>query len=253
MDEQGCPIGDPNIYKKGDRIKGIDNNLWQVVVESGHKKWKKFADFKLIDQKPIFNNRSNKKCRSNSYILSNDITDKIYNIYDNGKIPFQVQITKNKINVYTYESINNNVYNVLLLSIENFLGYWNGYNLQIQNFEGNSLLIQLDTFCYIYIGSEIYQFITDDIIYDYYSEIGISHIPYPVALGEKKTYFMLEKKYLDNNKIPKPIDVLSLYGYFYGWIKVQPNNNKKEKAPMDNASDMDIILLFRRFYNKYNI
>lgn len=66
---------------------------------------------------------------------------------------------------------------------------------------GNSILINTTDNKYTYIGSEIYEFETNDNIVDYFSPIGNSDVPYPYAVGTLYTYLMLEKKYVLNSLI----------------------------------------------------
>ena len=86
---------------------------------------------------------------------------------------------------------------------------------------------------YLYIGSEIYSFntIEDDVIIDYFSDIGNNDVPYPYAIGEKYIYFMLERycveKFLftepedpEDPGILKELDEINLYQvYYWGHLK----------------------------------
>ena len=78
---------------------------------------------------------------------------------------------------------------------------------------GNSLLIQTGKNKYVYVGSEIYSFETKEDIKKYYSPIGNSFVPYPYAVGESLTYFMLDKETLPNELLDLKKDG---YGQFYG-------------------------------------
>ncbi len=78
---------------------------------------------------------------------------------------------------------------------------------------GNSLLIQTGKNKYVYVGSEIYSFETKEDIKKYYSPIGNSYVPYPYAVGESLTYFMLDKETLPNELLDLKKDG---YGQFYG-------------------------------------
>ncbi len=251
------PTKKPSSLRKGTIMKGNDGNLWKVVTQQKIKQWKKFTNYQFIDNSSIDNIRSTRKCKTNSYISNNNVTPKKYKVHDNGGRPFLVVIEKNEINVFTHGENNdeNNDedynYTIHILTIVNFLGYWNGYhpaNPTDTRFMGNSILVQLNPHKYIFIGKNIYMFSTFDIIYDYYSEVGNSNVPYPVALGEDNTYYMLDCKYLTNNQIPIVIQPLELYSYYYGHITV-PNdplllNVKKNTDPRNFAvgmTDLEIL------------
>ena len=62
---------------------------------------------------------------------------------------------------------------------------------------GYTVLLQNKLHQYTYIGKEIYQFDTDDIIQTYYCAEFSSFVPYPVAIGTKYAYFLL-----DHTRVP---------------------------------------------------
>lgn len=64
---------------------------------------------------------------------------------------------------------------------------------------GNSILVELGPYHYMFIGWEIYEFFTEDPIVDYYSEVGNNDVPYPYAIGTKNIYLMIENIYFDKN------------------------------------------------------
>ena len=71
------------------------------------------------------------------------------------------------------------------------------------DFDGNTLLIEIDDNEYVYIsGLEITKFTTDDKIIEYISLMGNNKIAYPIAIGEKFTYFLYNRwKFFENGKI----------------------------------------------------
>jgi hypothetical protein len=90
---------------------------------------------------------------------------------------------------------------------------------------GNSLLIQTGKNKYVYVGSEIYSFETKEDIKEYYSPIGNSFVPYPYAVGETLTYFMLDKETIPNELLDLNKDA---YGQYYG-------HTIKDKSIADNV------------------
>lgn len=82
-------------------------------------------------------------------------------------------------------------------------------------YPGNSILVRIGNMRYVYIGETVYEFSTDERITKYHSRMGNNGVPYPTADGPTKTYFMLDMKYVPNDKIKK-IDRKDAYQYYYG-------------------------------------
>jgi len=80
---------------------------------------------------------------------------------------------------------------------------------------GNSILVRIGNMRYVYIGHMIYEFSTDERITKYHSPVGNNDVPYPTADAPTKTYFMLDMKYVPNDKIKK-IDRKDAYQYYFG-------------------------------------
>ena len=62
-------------------------------------------------------------------------------------------------------------------------------------FDGNSILLRIGSqneYRYVFIGSEIYEFNTDEKITTYISSVGNNCVPYPYAVSENFCYCMLE-------------------------------------------------------------
>jgi hypothetical protein len=81
--------------------------------------------------------------------------------------------------------------------------------------DNSSVLVEFPHKKYMFIGTEIYEFETDEFITNYYSRIGNSDVPYPVALSEKYVYFMLEKKHVNRKEFPKNTDWADCYRFYY--------------------------------------
>jgi hypothetical protein len=205
--------------------KIVDYNLFE------EKETKIRKDYKQVK---LNESELNKYC-SNKIILKKDNEEykiikenmkgyKSYFIHVNDKRPLLVYIKDN--NVYIYKI--SNKYNIMLSDIckddsKNKWMYTKLVNKYVSeeifigksiktpiyatfgpDTNGNSILLLLEDSKYLYIGSEIYQFTitpTDKII-KYYSGIGNNDVPYPVALGEKNVYFMLDKRYINIDKFP---------------------------------------------------
>ena len=91
---------------------------------------------------------------------------------------------------------------------------------------GNTILLQNDEHRYTYIGAEIYQFHTDDIIEKYYCAEFSSWVPYPVAIGSKQAYFLL-----DHTCVPmrymRNIDSSEWYKAYLYYFGIEGNKSQK--------------------------
>lgn len=172
---------------------------------------------------------------------------KYYFIHDNRSRPFIVYYNKNNLNVYIYGDSSiiqsnkyfklNNDYNMPYLYLD-LIKFYKPVKIFIgksilndmtqllntfgKEFDGNTILLHLSKNTYVYIGDGIYEFnipLNDEII-NYYSIIGNNDVPYPVAIGKKYLYFLLEgdKTYIDfkffinlNEK-----QLSNAYSYYYG-------------------------------------
>jgi len=225
--------------KLGVSKKGKDGNIWKIETTSkGVKRWVK----QKVEKKSV---KHDTKLLTNN-VLYKKIKEKLkgyksYFIHNNYDKPFLVYIKNNDVHIYkisnnyyirnsNWSKINDNnkcFYNEFVKSynykkifigkspkcdMTNFSG---GYG---SKFDGNSILLQIDTNKYVFIGAYIYEFKIDDTINEYYSPVGNNDVPYPVALGSKNNYFMLDKTYVSNDKFQdlNKKNKIDLYSYYYG-------------------------------------
>jgi hypothetical protein len=164
---------------------------------------------------------------------------KIYLIHDNGGRPFQVVASSFGIDIYTYSdddlySDRDAVYDVLLLHIPSFIGYWPGFDSSYYAMHGNSILIQKTPHTYIEVGWNIYRFTTTEPILEYISPVGNSDVPYPVAYSKNYVYFMLDQQYMPRYQLYTEATVENaetIYQEFYGIKK----SKLVEKKVMKNV------------------
>lgn len=121
-----------------------------------------------------------------------------YNVHYNGARPFTISVDKGHIYIYDKNDI-------LLFTIKKFQHIFIGDNIKNKTPEtvGNSIIIKMDKYVYIYIGQQIYKFESKDEILDYKSPIGNNDVPYPYAIGETYTYLLAEKVYIKNSELSK--------------------------------------------------
>ena len=150
-----------------------------------------------------------------------------YSIHDNGGTPFWVEVSGKSItvlkNMNTYEWIDGKHTEVKnptkeLFSInvdEVFIGKTSPTGPKSP--PGTAILCRIGS-KYMYIGKEIYEFSTNDVITKFYSDLGNSDVPYPYAVGEKYIYIMLDKVAIDKSLFNMKEDI---YKQYYENMKVK--------------------------------
>lgn len=237
MGERQGPSESASLFPTDDSKFGNDSQIWTVKSFGRTKRWTrqtKLVEIKGSRAASDQNLPNSPKPFTNSYYPASRMTvSKKYYVHDNGGRPFMVIVTNNEISVlagiYDYACCSW-TYKAPVLKISNYAGYWVGTNnthyLGAKWARGNSILVKVKSHSYIEIGSDIYQFETNDEIYDYFSEIGNNDVPYPIALGTENTYFMVDYHYVPNSQIKMEITYDNvekgrLMGYYYGHIDRQ--------------------------------
>lgn len=174
-----------------------------------------------------------------------------YTILDNGSNPFVVDVSPYKADIYrqklvdqdgveTYQrdkKIIDSSYKKIFIG-DNDLKLGQGIAPKGM-YPGNSILIQTGSGKYIYVGDQIYSFETRDgeEIKTYYSPVGNSAVPYPYAIGENYTYFMLDKQTVPNELLDLKKDA---YPQFYGHIIKDEDLKKKIESSKKNFKTKQI-------------
>jgi hypothetical protein len=238
--------------KSKSKKKSICGGISKIQYMEKYKKCKK-------EQIEKYESMSN----TGSFIERKDLASKSieYLIHDNGGRPFKFIATKKGIDIFTYQDEEDFdysqcsqklVYNVHLLSIKKFIGFWIGidtgnencyFRLVADEFKGNSILIQETKFSYVSVGQSVYRFATDEKILDYMSPVGGSDVPYPIAYSEKNVYFILENKYVPIERLntpATPINAEKMYSEFYG--QSFPENNRKIKKSARIVRNKKILI-----------
>jgi hypothetical protein len=166
---------------------------------------------------------------------------KTYTMLDNGSDPFVADVSPSRVEIYrqtfkeeggveTYtrdKKVLDTPYKKLFVG-DNDLR--EEYSEPKGKYPGNSILIQTGHGKYIFAGHEIYSLETagGEAIKAYYSPVGNSAVPYPYAIGETHTYFMLDKETLPNELLNLKEDA---YPQYYGHTINDDDLKKKiEKA-----------------------
>ena len=157
----------------------------------------------------------------------------IYEIIDNGPIPFVVFDYGGRVDVYNqhYDQETNEYEMQGKIMDSKYIKIFVGdnelnapdYDLEKGSGRGNTILLQTGKDEYTYIGDGIRSFRTKDgdVIEKYYSPVGNNAVPYPYAVGQKYVYLMLNNEYEPVEDFDLTKDV---YTQFYGW-----NVDKKDR------------------------
>ena len=141
---------------------------------------------------------------------------KKYFIHDNGSLPYMVTVDINKVTIY--ENIDE--YYKLLFQ-KKVKKVYIGKDINNKKFTGNTILLQLTNIKFICITSKIFSFELekDDMIVKYFSQIGNNDVPYPVLLGKKNFYSMVDTTFCNRDEFPpnyKTDDFMNGHTFYYG-------------------------------------
>lgn len=178
-----------------------------------------------------------------------------YDIHDNYARPFKVVVEKTKVTVFDMrkaagakategakaegtEGAKVKTYTPIKVFVGNSTGRMpmsDHTPAQAKQFSGNSILLQLSPKKFAYIGHEIYEFVTSDEPVAYYSLIGNNDVPYPVLLGAKEVYFMLEHVHVRREDFPVGfVNWENAYSNFYMHSSNEKDHVHAVPRPMRN-------------------
>lgn len=230
---------------KGDKKKGKDGDYISKADAKGTYKWVKVSK------------SSTNKTRK---LKKDAVGSKNYLIHDNGGRPFKVEVYGKIVEIYKgeYPKTNNGSidydkaidYSELVkklvikevhvgqspcISAADACGAFG---------KGNSILLHVSGNKYIYIGHEIYEFSIEDEFEAYYSMIGNNDVPYPVLLGSKNVYFMLDHAYLPREVFKakmKSDDWADAYSFYFGFRSLETGERVKcdQKATKERMKCMN--------------
>jgi hypothetical protein len=162
---------------------------------------------------------------------------KTYMIHDNGSHPYKVQVSGKTVEIYKGEyrrsldntkaiNYNHMDYDKLIkkLTVKEVhvgkspcidMADWCGA-LTL----GNTMLLHISGKKYMHIGHKIFEFTMDDDFEAYYSLIGNNDVPYPVLVGSKYVYFMLDFVTMPREAFKAKMSAAEwadAYRYYYGF------------------------------------
>lgn len=155
--------------------------------------------------------------------------EKIYYTNDEGHKPFKVVVNMNQTIIYKESELSSNNYNIFVQKYEPIEVYIGNSNINIlcdnNKYEGNTILLKVrnlkkqnnnNDYKYVYIGHNVYEFNieNDDIFESFYSVVD-EDISYPILIGKKNIYFLLDYVYIPRVHFPKNITLEDTYNYYY--------------------------------------
>ena len=122
-----------------------------------------------------------------------------YYIIYNGSTPFKVDINTNnkKIDIYKMYAYYGNYFLYSYCYEQIFIGKDNeGFD---SSYDGNSILIKISKYRYLWIGENICEYFIEDEITEFHSPVISSDTAYPYALSENNIYLMISNTFYDKN------------------------------------------------------
>jgi hypothetical protein len=169
---------------------------------------------------------------------------KSYLIHDNGMYPFKVQISGKDVEIYKGEyrkladgktiDYDNMDYNKLLKKlVVNEVHLGESPCIKAADdcgapLLGNTILLHLSGNKYMYVGESIYEFTMEDEFEAYYSMMGRNDVPYPVLLGSKYVYMMLDHVFIPRELFKAKMNAAewaNAYAYFYGHVDLETGDD----------------------------
>jgi len=157
-----------------------------------------------------------------TFYLTHDNGGRPYKVVLNDNEPHRVVVYKQPAGVYRDPNIADpehpNTYIDLVRTFDDVKQVLVGEDPVEPAFKGNSVLLSMPEGRYVFVGDHIYEFNTPDgdVIRQYWSSVGNSDVPYPVALGDSYAYFMLEPAYVPRSSFRPDVDWSNGYDDFYG-------------------------------------
>lgn len=121
----------------------------------------------------------------------------VYFIQDNRAEPFKVEIDNQTVHIYKCINEDNYIHILTYEPKHIFVGksplnkmtdFSGGHG---DNYDGNSILLEMNDNTYIHIGCEIFSFIPKSKIVEYVSCVGNNWVPYPYAVDELGNYYLM--------------------------------------------------------------
>jgi hypothetical protein len=156
-----------------------------------------------------------------------------YQIHDNGIVPFIVYIDGTRVWIYMIPE--NAYYDTGTWSLDYYCEKVESYDClkimigedtinkrDIPSNKGNTILLKIDEYKYVYIGILVYEFTSEEEILEYHSPIFGSDVAYPVAITDTKIYLFAENiiikksEFIESDDLNNPLLLnKDAYTYYY--------------------------------------
>ena len=195
---------------------------------------------------------------------------KEYFINDNGNKPFKVEVSGKNVEIYSGKQIDDGSddydehrnYNELIKKLKVLDVYPGESPCQLaivsgfdcgKNTLGNSVLLHVDTDRCMFIGKEIYEFTLEDEIEAYYSAIRLNSVSYPILLGTKYVYLMLDHIYIPRDIFKAKMndtEWADAYSYYYGMKNLETGekmntHTKVKKSLVKKMNGFTLVNMYR--------
>ena len=161
---------------------------------------------------------------------------KTYDVHDNGNRPFRVEVDGKKVSIYKGTSPKGFNYGrldystlvktltVSAVHVGESTCHTSAYiqDLCGKSATGNTILLHISGNKYMFVGQEVYEFTMEDDFEAYYSQVGNNDVPYPITLGSKYVYLMLDgdHTYIGRNLFKAKMTAVEwadAYAYYNGY------------------------------------
>jgi hypothetical protein len=184
-------------------------------------------------------------------------TPKKYSTRDNGGTIFQIKITTLNDNEHIV-NIKSYVYENTFNATQVFIGKsphntMTAFSCEYgSRYDGNSIVIKIQTGEYIYIGESIFSFRTESPIVEHVSPVGNNDVPYPYSILENgKIYLMIENVVLAptenlNNYMSNTMN--DPYSYYYENHNITPDIRGQRNPTNKYDENFPYFREIREFY-----
>lgn len=162
-----------------------------------------------------------------------------YETHDNSLRPFLLHVNSSSKTIDIYKRIYPKDFKkpaeTVFYKTFKFKEIWIGNDPKYPEFKGNSVLIQLPSKEFMFIGHKIFTFslMPEDSPVRYYSPMGNNDVPYPYLVGKTHTYYMIEDKIVPNDWLDLKRDAYSqLYAIQLGPKGAVDSVTKKLKTKL---------------------
>ena len=197
LDRKG-PSESATLFPKGTKRAGNDGNVWTITVtKKGVHRWSKYNDKLSV--------------KGNKYL-----------IHDNGGRPFLVNINGKDVSIFKLpkdveedKDTSKSDYTELVKEYKNVKKVFIGKSVKPKDdsayyaawgkeFDGNTILIEIQDKRYCLVAERIVEFSTKDSIEKFESPVGNNDVPYPLAYGSQYVYVF---GFDEHKYIPRYIDI----------------------------------------------